>query len=519
MRLSWGKDWPAAGVLAAAAMMIAPLWCVDSPAMPDYPAHLASFYLIAGGAHDPLLARSYFIHWSLIPNLGFEILVPLLAPLIDIAVTTKLLLSAAVAMWAIAPALIHRALFRRVGLAPLIAVFFAYNDNFAWGFFNYYLAAGMALVAFAVWLASDSWNRVLRAVLFAAVLLVTYFCHVFGAALLLLLIGCYELPRFVAKRDFSTRAIVDWLWPLAAMAAPVMILFLFFKPSGTDAHLGFHLFTTFRDRFEATVALTYDHPGYSTFWLAMLFLALGVWRGWIAFAPAMKFLLIALFVLTFVAPEEAMGGWGVDLRLPGVLCLMAFASAEVRVPAIWQGLLAGVVVVAVAFHALALAGNWRYYDAQFHEFRSALEGIPRGQRIMTVLDGDAIGKAADQPYWHMAEFAVMDRAAFTPLLFTTRGQHVVQLRPGLEKIAATSAQQGSPPDVSELDDLAHGTPDGDWDIEHVFPYLMYFQCHYDEVVLVHLNPHHSPVSDLLSPRHVGSFFTIYNIARNDCPKR
>jgi hypothetical protein len=38
-------------------------------------------------------------------------------------------------------------------------------------------------------------------------------------------------------------------------------------------------------------------------------------------------------------------------------------------------------------------------------------------------------------------------------------------------------------------------------------------------VLIHLNPHHSPVSDLLSVRHVGSFFTIYNIDHNDCPKR
>jgi hypothetical protein len=303
------------------------------------------------------------------------------------------------------------------------------------------------------------------------------------------------------------------------MAAPIAILFLFFKPSGTDAHLGFHLFTTFRDRFEATVAQTYDHPAYSTFWLTMLFLAIGLWRGWLNFAQSMKFLLVVLAVLTFIAPEEAMGGWGVDLRLPAVLCLMVFATLEVRLPHGWQRLLGAMVMTGVVVHALALAGNWRYYDAQFHEFRAALDGIPRGQRIVTVLDGDAIGKAADQPYWHMAEFAVMDRAAFTPLLFTTRGQHIVQLRPGLEKIAATTAQQGSPPDVTELDDLAAGTPDGDWDIEHVFPYLIRFQCTYDEVVLVHLNPHHSPVSDVLSVRHVGSFFTIYNIDRGACPRR
>src|SRR5690348_5044823 len=41
MRMSWGTDWPLAVVLAAAAVMIAPLWLVETPAMPDYPAHLA----------------------------------------------------------------------------------------------------------------------------------------------------------------------------------------------------------------------------------------------------------------------------------------------------------------------------------------------------------------------------------------------------------------------------------------------------------------------------------------------
>jgi hypothetical protein len=519
MRLSWRDDWPVLAVLAAAAMMIAPLWCVDSPAMPDYPAHLASFFLIAGGAHDPLLARSYFIQWAAIPNLGFEVVVPLLSPLMDIAVTTKLLLSAAVAMWVIAPSFIYRELYRKVGVAPVAAVLFAYNDNFIWGFFNYYLSAGLALVFFAVWLSSGKWARWLRAAIFAVVLLAIYFCHVFGAALLLLLIGCYELQEFVRRRDFSLRSTLLWIWPLAAMAAPSLILFIFFKPSGTDSHIGFHLMSTFRDRFEATVALTYDHPGYSAFWLLMLFLVLGFWRGWIGLHRSMTFLLLVLLVLTFIAPEEAMGGWGVELRLPAVLCALIFASLEIRLPLPWQRAFAAVIVVAVAFKAMTLAGNWRYYDAQFHEFRAALTYIPRGQRIVTVLDGDAIGKAADQPYWHLAEFAVMDRAAFTPLLFTTRGQHVVQLRPGLQKIAAASATQGSPPDVTELDDLAAGQVDGDWDIKHVFPYLMYFQCNYDEVVLIHLNPNHTPVSDLLSVRHVGSFFTIYNVDRDNCPKR
>src|SRR5215469_10373418 len=175
MRLSLGDGWSSAAILAAAAMMILPLWTADIPAMPDYPAHLASFYLIEGGARDPTLARYYFIQWAFIPNLAFEYLVPLLAPWIDISVTTKVLLSLAVASWVISPALIHRNLYGHFGIAPLGAVFFAYNDNFLWGFFNYYLGAGLALLAFAGWMASRSWRAPLRLATFIPVVLVIYF--------------------------------------------------------------------------------------------------------------------------------------------------------------------------------------------------------------------------------------------------------------------------------------------------------------------------------------------------------
>jgi hypothetical protein len=233
----------------------------------------------------------------------------------------------------------------------------------------------------------------------------------------------------------------------------------------------------------------------------------------------MKIMLLAMLVLTMLVPEEAIGGWGVELRLPALLGALTFASLKIDLPRGARMALATAALVAVGFNAATLAGNWRYYDARIHEFRAALTSLPRGVRLMTVLDGDAIGKAADQPYWHIAEFVVIDRAGFTPLLFTTKGQHVVQLRPGLEKIAATAAQQGSPPDVTELDDLAARTVDEDWDIKHVFPYMIGFQCNYDEVALVHLNGHRSPVPDMLRLRHAGSFFALYDVDHEGCSKR
>src|ERR1700733_15632814 len=92
--------------LVVALVMALPLWVVSAPAMPDYPAHLASYWLIAGGA-----SPFYHLEWAFLPTLAGEVLVPLLSKLAGLEAAAKLFLTAAVAMWVIGPALIQRALF------------------------------------------------------------------------------------------------------------------------------------------------------------------------------------------------------------------------------------------------------------------------------------------------------------------------------------------------------------------------------------------------------------------------
>jgi hypothetical protein len=165
----------------------------------------------------------------------------------------------------------------------------------------------------------------------------------------------------------------------------------------------------------------------------------------------------------------------------------------------------------IACNAILLTQSWLGYDRQYLEFQASLEEIPRGSRLLTVLDGNAIGERPDQPYWHMAEFAIPERGVFTPLLFTTRGQHVVQLNQPYARYAAASAQQGSPPDVDELGFLARGEMDADEDMRASVPYLKYFQCHFDIAVVVHLDGKRTPVPAMLRLRHAGSFFSFYDI--------
>jgi hypothetical protein len=307
---------------------------------------------------------------------------------------------------------------------------------------------------------------------------------------------------------------------VALLYVPAALAFLLLKPHGMgDQTLAFNLAETMLDRFESLILHAFDDSAYvlpiALFGGLALALALGKAR----IHPAMWVSLALLLIGALGAPEWAFGGWAVHLRLPAVFAAMLFASTELRMPQ-WErtGLLV-LALLLIGWCASALTQTWLGYDRQFREFQASLEEIPRGSRLLTVLDGNAIGAHSDQPYWHMAEFAVPERGVFTPLLFTTRGQHVVQLNQPYAQYAAASAQQGSPPDVDELEYLARGQMNADQDIAQDMPYLNHFQCHFDIAVVVHLHGKRTAVPAMLRLRHAGSFFSFYDILPDRSCKR
>jgi len=437
------------------------------------------------------------------------VLVPLLAPVFGLGAATAAFLTVAVLLWVLGAGAIHWALYRRIGVAPLFAGFFAYNANFMWGFFNYFFAMGLALMVLAGWIADADRRKPSHLAAFAPAVFVIYFCHLFAAAVLILLIGCYEISGL--ERPFSLPHILGRAAAVAAICVPALLAFLLLKPAVGGGLFEFNLLDTIGDRLSAAAQFCFDQPAWILLCAFVAFFAFGLWTRRILVHPRMRLVLVVLLLGSAFAPEWAMGGWGVDLRLPALLGSLAFAAADFRFDRGTSVVLVLAAFVITVWCAATLSGNWLYYDRRFAEFRTAAKSLPPGSRLVTVLDGDAMGLASDQPYWHMAEYAIIDRQAFTPLLFTTRGQHVIRLQSAVASLAAHSAQEGSPPDISELDDLSAGNTRDDPDIRKVFPYLIRFQCHFDYALVIHLGGHRSTVPDMLKLAHAGSFFSLYRI--------
>jgi hypothetical protein len=480
--------------------------------MPDYPAHLASYYLIAGGAKAAGVAQFYRIEWAFIPNLAGEILVPLLAKAMSLETAAKVFITAGVSMWVIGPAMIHRALAGRVGATPLLAALFAYNANLMWGFLNYYFAMGLGFIVFAAWIANGNRRTPLRLAGFALAVTLIYFSHLFACAVLAVMIGSYELGALLSGRGTSLRDARRRFGTAVALFVPPALAFLFLKPHdrNSDSSVAFNFADTWLDRATAALQHHHDDPSFVLPAVLAVLTVVALWRGWMRFDRRMILTLGVVGVIALLAPEWAMGGWGVHLRVPAVFAALLFASASIEAEKA-DAIVGAAALALIACNTEALTLDWREYDRQFSEFREAVHALPPGLRLLTVLDGDAIGLRSDQPYWHIAEFAIIDPGAMTPLMFTTRDQHVVRLNDAYQPFAAESAEQGSPPDVDELDDLAASRIDEDEDIANVFPYLMRYQCHYDKAVVVHLGGKRTRVPAPLHLYRAGTFFSIYDI--------
>jgi hypothetical protein len=291
-------------------------------------------------------------------------------------------------------------------------------------------------------------------------------------------------------------------------------MYLFLRPDAPRApDMPTHLFLDWPLRFGAALHITFERCDWVTLGLLAGAAGFGLLSGHMRIHRRMIMPLAVIALALALMPDAAIGGWGLELRLPPVLGALFFAATKVSLPARRRAQLAGFAFALLALHALILVLDWRVYDRQYAEFRLSAAQLPQGTRLMTVIDGDAIAEVPDQPYSHMAEFAVIDAHAFTPLLFTTKGQHIIRVQPPYERYAAASAMQGSPPDLTELPKLAR--PDGRRDpvLENAYPYLIDYPCHFDKIVLIQGKGPPGTLPDGLTLAHKGSFFSIYDIER------
>lgn len=431
--------------LALAAVLAAPFFLVDMPPVLDYPNHLARFMVLAYPG-DRALSAMYAPHWALLPNLGADILGLLLLKITPVHVGGRLVLAMAMFAPVLGINLYSRAAFGRWSWWPLASALAAYNGAFLMGFMSFQLSVGLAFAGAALWLRLRQKGHFwLSAAVGAVFMTAAFICHLFGVAVMALLIGAREgedlivLWRKAGRPPYAEAARRVVL--LAMTMCPAMVLFLSSGLASApptrhqwDAgHKVWDLFTAFMSYSRLLTLVT----GLFVFVVVIL-----GWRG-ARFAPGAR-LALALGALVYVLePNALQTGSFVDLRVGLILGFLLFAGVQPRV-AVRDALVCAVAVAALIGGRVGdIALGWVHHRVDLADVRGAIAQVPQGARVL-VARGPAGGPGPAERLLpgvyatdgHVSALLAIERKAFWPLIFADPRQQPLVILPPYVSLAA-----------------------------------------------------------------------------------
>ncbi|MDR3533889.1 MAG: hypothetical protein P4L90_25410, partial [Rhodopila sp.] len=362
--------------------LLVPLLVVDVPPLRDYPNHLARAFVLARLPHDPMLARFYPPHWAVIPNLALDVVVPPMIRLLPVHVVGRLLIAVAVLLPVLGTVAYNAALVPhgRGRWWSLGAGLAAYNNCLLYGFLNFAISLGLALLLAAAWV---RWREdhparaILTAIVGAPVL---FACHLMGLGFFAVLIGGAELFRLYRLPAF--RALLRRGAVLALVFAAPVILYAIsaLQQLGGDAEFLppgeklLQLVTTF---------VNYNWPlDVTTAAVAIGLPALCVLirRGRV---PGLAgFPMVLLLIAFLAAPYAWKGTYLLDTRFAIMLGFMLFAGfVPGRWPPWFRRASVAVLVLLLAARMTLLTTAWAVHRGDIEDLRAVLAPVQPGQAV------------------------------------------------------------------------------------------------------------------------------------------
>ncbi len=511
-------------VIAWVALSVAALWPVFATSVPpliDLPNHLARIHILNNIDDDPVLGANYRAEPSVMPNLAMEIIVTPLAKAMGVRGAGRLFVAMTMLVLIGGTLFLHRVLHGRTGLWPAAVFLILYNHALVWGLVGFLFALGVALFAFAGWVALRDRPLRMRLPLFCAAALALFFLHLLGLAVYGLLVVVFELKRGLARPRDMRRVPRDWA-VAGATFLPALVLIAISAGRAPGQFMVDYGGLGLKLRAILAPTLTYMETldGVLLLFLggALLFGLLtrriGIYRG-------MGLALIVLAGLVVVIPAWMNGAfgaaWGMDLRLSIALAFVAIATLDFRMKSRRVALVLGAVgLVLFAARVVTITEAWTGYDRQFTEFREAVSAIEPGAAIFQAqsdkANPDIAGGRMPQVYWHMVTQAVVTSGAFVPTLFTDPAKQPVLASAARE---AVDTPYGAPVVTSDLmawtDPARYRQLGPIVDKSGMRHYEAMWQDNFDYVVVLHQGSKANPAPAFLIPFAAGSFFDIYRV--------
>ncbi len=385
----WQTRWFVAAMALLAAV---PLIWPDIPPLVDLPGHMGRYRVQLAHGQVPWLGDWYNFDWQLIGNLGIDLLIVPLEPIMGLELAVKLIVLMTPVLTATGLLWIAREVHGRIPATALFALPIVYSFPFHFGFVNFALAMALALNAFALWLRLARLGRLkLRAVLFVPIGLILWVCHTYGWGLLGVLAFAGELIR---QWDRHPQLADKWKAPVWAgihclSLFPPAVLMLAWRSGG---HVGGQtgdwfnwrakmqwVTMIFRDRWELFDMAT----------LATLFLVLlkGLRDPNIQYSRHLSISALFLVAVYVLLPRIVFGSAYADMRLAPFALGIALLALRPK-PGIPMRNAALLAAAGLAFFGVRIAAttySFWLYDKSYDRELAALDKLPEGARLITFI--------------------------------------------------------------------------------------------------------------------------------------
>jgi hypothetical protein len=412
-----------------------PLLWPDVPPMTDLPGHMGRYRVQLDLATSPDLQQYFGFDWHVIGNLGVDLLVEMLAPLIGLEPAVKLIILSIPPLTTAGLFWVAYEVHGRVPPTAIFAAPFAYCFPFLFGFVNFALAMALVMVCFGLWLRLGRLNHIrLRAAVFVPISLVLWIVHAFGWGTLGVLCFSAELVRqHDLGRNIVSAGFRAGLHCLALLP-PILLMWLWRSNAAGATGDWFDwtrkldwLMMALRDRWE------WFDVGALVLAVLLLLWSIADWRRvtWSRNLAASFLFLTIVFILL---PRIVFGSAYADMRLAPYLFAIALVAIRFKEQASLR-LQRAVAIAGLAFFLVRTGGStvsaW-LYDQSYDRELAALDHVPRGARMVSFVGRPCVEPWAMSRLLHLPGLAIVRNHAFSNDQWTMQGAQLlhVRYRPG-----------------------------------------------------------------------------------------
>jgi hypothetical protein len=403
--------WPVIALICIVSLV--PLLLVGIAPLTDLYGHLGRYAVQTELAERPELQPFYSFEWQLIGNLGGDLIVQMLHPLLGLEGAVRAMVMLTQTLGALGLLLVSREVHGRITPFAVAAIPLLYGYPFNYGFINYVLSMALALLAHVVWLRLHRQQRSLAAGVWLGLAgAAIWVCHTYGWAFLGLLTGSAMLAEVIAARTRPVPAVLRILgacWPLLLPIVPMVA----WRAESSGAGMsGWAL------QFKYVFLLSPLRTKWQVFDIASaalvaLLLVWALFSRTVRYDRGLGIAALLCFAFFFALPNKVFGSAFADMRLlPYALALGLLAIAPVRHGSrvLWA---AG--AIALAFFAGRMAMTSLAYVEQDRLVRAAepaIERMPLGARVAFLVVKPCWVPWALAPLDHLSGAAMARRSAF-----------------------------------------------------------------------------------------------------------